>query len=319
MKKIALAVATSTLLFAGVASATEVVNIGVQPATQPIYIAKAAGFLDAVEEAHDVKFEFKSFSYGAPENQALAAGELQLASAGMGPAIVAAARLEAKLIAISILDQTAILVQDDSDILTVADLKGKTVAYPGKGSQQYPLLIKALSDAGLTERDIKLFKTKGSDVATLLAAGNVDAGVTWDPHVSGALAGGSAKVLMTSAEILPIKGGHYIGNGFYARTDFIETRPEVVQGVVNALVQAANLIISEPEKVIDMWAAEVGVPRDVIEFSMKEGISVFTTDIIPDSETIDAYTQFLKDAEILESDDAPKIDASFAENAQNAG
>lgn len=319
MKKFALAVATSTLLFAGVANATDVVNIGVQPATQPIYIAKAAGFLDPVEEAHNVKFEFKSFSYGAPENQALAAGELQLASAGMGPAIVAAARLEAKLIAITILDQTAILVQDDSDIQSVADLKGKTVAYPGKGSQQYPLLIKALSDAGLTERDIKLFKTKGSDVATLLAAGNVDADVTWDPHVSGALAGGSAKVLLTSAEILPIKGGHYIGNGFYARTDFIEARPEVVQGVVNALVQAANLIISEPEKAIDMWATEVGVPRDVIEFSMKEGISVFTTDIIPDAETIDAYTQFLKDAEILESDDQPKIDASFAENAQNAG
>ncbi|MFK7763789.1 MAG: ABC transporter substrate-binding protein [Roseobacter sp.] len=319
MKPITLAIATSTMLYAGIASAADVVNIGVQPATQPIYIAKAAGFLDAVEEAHDVEFEFKSFSYGAPENQALAAGELQLASAGMGPAIVAAARLEAKLIAISILDQTAILVQDDSDIQSIADLKGKTVAYPGKGSQQYPLLVKALSDAGLTERDIKLFKTKGSDVATLLAAGNVDAGVTWDPHVSGALAGGSAKVLMTSAEILPIKGGHYIGNGFYARTDFIEARPEVVQGVINALVQAANLIINEPERAIDMWAAEVGVPRDVIEFSMNEGISVFTTDIIPDAETIDAYTQFLKDAEILESDDQPKIDPSFAETAQNAG
>lgn len=319
MKKSTIAIVVATVLSAGVANATDIVNIGVQPATQPIYIAKAAGFLQPVEEAYDVKFEFKSFSYGAPENQALAAGELQLASAGMGPAIVAAARLEAKLLAITILDQTAILVQEDSDIASVADLKGKTVAYPGKGSQQYPLLIKALADAGLTEDDIQLFKTKGSDVGTLLASGNIDAGVTWDPHVSGALANGSAKILMTSAEILPIKGGHYIGNGFYGRTDFIEARPEVVQGVIDALVKAANLIIEDPETAIDMWASEVGVPRDVIEFALKEKISVYTTDMVPDAATIDAYTQFLKDAEILEAGDEPKVDSSFAEKSQNAG
>lgn len=319
MKKSIIAIVTATVLSASVANAADTVNIGVQPATQPIYIAKAAGFLEPVEEAYDVKFEFKSFSYGAPENQALAAGELQLASAGMGPAIVAAARLEAKLLAITILDQTAILIQDDSDIASVADLKGKTVAYPGKGSQQYPLLIKALSDAGLTEDDIQLFKTKGSDVGTLLATGNVDAGVTWDPHVSGALANGSAKILMTSAEILPIKGGHYIGNGFYGRTDFIEARPEVVQGVIDALVKASSLIIEDPERAIDMWAAEVGVPREVIEFALKEKISVYTTDILPDGTTIDSYTQFLKDAEILEAGDEPKVDSSFAEKSQNAG
>ena len=86
------------------ASATETINFGTQPATMPIYIARAIGALDKVEKKHDVKIEFKVFSYGAPENQAMAAGELQIASAGMGPAIVAAARLPAKLLAISILE-----------------------------------------------------------------------------------------------------------------------------------------------------------------------------------------------------------------------
>ncbi|EPX75433.1 ABC transporter substrate-binding protein [Salipiger mucosus] len=319
MNRLTLTLASGLALAAASAQAQDVINIGVQPATQPIYIAKAAGYLDEIEEAHDVDLEFKSFSYGAPENQAMAAGEIQMASAGMGPAIVASARLEAKLLAITVLDQTAILVQSDSDIATIADLEGKTVAYPGKGSQQYPLLIKALSDAGLEEGDIRLFKTKGSDVGTLLAAKRVDAGVTWDPHVSGALANGSAKVLMTSGKILPIKGEHYIGNGFYARNDFMDAYPEVTQAVVDALVRAENLILDEPETAMDMWAEEVGVPREVIEYSITEGISVFTTDITPEQETIDAYTQFLKDAKILEADDAPKIDTTFAEKASNAG
>jgi len=319
MKGLTFTLASMIALVAGGAHAQDVINIGVQPATQPIYIAQAAGFLDEIEKAHNVEFEFKSFSYGAPENQAMAAGEIQMASAGMGPAIVASARLDAKLIAITILDQTAIMVQPDSGIETVADLKGKTVAYPGKGSQQYPLLLKALSDAGLSEDDIKLFKTKGSDVGSLLASGSVDAGVTWDPHVSGALANGSAKVLLTSGKILPIKGDHYIGNGFYARNDFMEEYPEVTQAVVEALVRAERLILDDPETAIDMWAAAVGVPREVIEFSINEGISVYTTDITPDQETIDAYTGFLKDAKILEAEDAPKIDTQFSEKAYDAG
>jgi len=297
------------------AKAQETINFGVQPATMPIYIARAAGLLDPVEKKHNVKIEFKSFSYGAPENQALAAGELQIASAGMGPAIVASARLPAKLLAITILEQTAILVPTDSPIKSVAELKGKNIAYPGKGSQQYPLLIKALADAGLKVEDVKLFKTKGSDVPTLLSNKSVDAGITWDPHVSKALAAGNARVLIKAEKILPIKAGHYIGNGLYAREDFIAAKPELVQDIVTATVKAIDLILKEPEKAIDMWVEQIGFPKDVITLSIKQGISVYNKDIAPEASTIDAYTKFLKDAGILKAEDNPKFDPSFAKKA----
>lgn len=133
----------SSALFSSTAQATETINYGVQPATQPIYIARVLGRLDPIEKKHDVAIEFRGFSYGAPENQALAAGESQITSASMGPAIVASARLPAKLIAISILEQTAILVPKDSALTSIKDLKGKQVAFPGEGSQQYPLPLKA--------------------------------------------------------------------------------------------------------------------------------------------------------------------------------
>ena len=104
------------------AHATQTVNIGVQPATQPIYIAKAAGLLAPLEAKYDVRFQLRSFSYGAPENQAMAAGELDLASAGMGPAVVAAARLPVKLLGITILEQTALFVAADSPVRHITDL-----------------------------------------------------------------------------------------------------------------------------------------------------------------------------------------------------
>lgn len=297
------------------ALATETINFGVQPATMPIYIARAAGLLDPIEKKHDVKIEFKSFSYGAPENQALAAGELQIASAGMGPAIVAAARLPAKLLAISILEQTAILIPKDSTITSVAELKGKRIAFPGKGSQQYPLLVKALADAGLKLEDVELFKTKGSDVPTLLSNKSVDAGITWDPHVSNALAAGHSKVLIKAEKILPIKAGHYIGNGVYAREDFIEARPELVQDLITAIVQSIDIILKDQDRAIKMWADQIGFPEDVIRFALVEKISVYNLDVAPEASTIEAYTKFLKDAEILQPDDNPKFDPSFAEKA----
>jgi ABC-type nitrate/sulfonate/bicarbonate transport system substrate-binding protein len=305
----------AALVFPVLVNATTQVNIGVQPATQPIYIAKAAGYLKPIGEKHDVSFVLHSFSYGAPENQALAAGALDLASAGMGPAIVASARLPTQLLGITILEQTAIIVPADSTISSVADLKGKKIAYPGKGSQQYPLLVKALSDEGLTIRDIELFKTKGSDVTQLVSQKDVDAGITWDPHVSKALATGDAKVLLKAEAILPLKLGHYIGNGFYGRTEFIEENGPLVQDIMGALVKAIELIQAEPETAISMWSEEIGFPRDVIAFSLNEKISVYDADIVPGADTITTYTQFLKDAGILMEDDTPKVNATFAEKA----
>ena len=299
----------------GPARAQETVNYGVQPATMPIYIAKALDLLAPIEKKHNIKIVFRSFAYGAPENQALAAGELQMASAGMGPAVIAAARLPATLIAITILEQTAILVPKDSTVKTVADLKGQNVAFPGEGSQQYPLLLKALADVGLKEADVKLFKTDGAQIPTLLQNKSVAAGITWDPHVSNALAAGHSRVLIKAEKIMPIMQGHYVGNGEYVRNDFMAKRPEVVQDLVTANVRAIDYILKDPKGAAKLWAKEIGFPENVINYSLAEGISVYSKNVVPTKAMMDAYTKFLKDAKILKPDDEPRIDPRFAEKA----
>ena len=44
------------------ALAQDIVNYGVQPATMPIYIAKAMGLLEPIEKKHNIKIEFRSFA-----------------------------------------------------------------------------------------------------------------------------------------------------------------------------------------------------------------------------------------------------------------
>ncbi|TMH68891.1 MAG: ABC transporter substrate-binding protein [Betaproteobacteria bacterium] len=311
-----LAVAGVALLGAGTpVLAQQTVNYGVQPATMPIYIARELGLLDPIERKHGIRVVFRNFAYGAPENQAMAAGELQMASAGMGPAIIAASRLPSTLVAITILEQTAILVPKDSPLKSVKELKGKKVAFPGEGSQQYPLLLKALADSGLKEADITLFKTDGAQIPTLLQSKSVDAGITWDPHVSNALAAGHSKVLIKAEKIMPIMQGHYIGNGEYVHDDFLARRPEVVQDLVSANVRAIDFILKDPKAAARMWAKQIGFPENVINYSLSEGISVYSRNVVPEKATIDAYARFLKDAKILKADDNPKFNASFAQKA----
>ncbi len=307
--------AASLLACAGIAQAQETVNYGVQPATMPIYIAKAIGLLEPIEKKHNIKIVLRSFASGAPENQAMAAGELQMASAGMGPAVIASARLPATLVAITILEQTAIIVPIDSTLKSVADLKGKKVAFPGEGTQQYPLLVKALADVGLKVSDIQLYKTDGSQVPTLLQNKSVDAGITWDPHVSNALAAGHSKVLVKAEKILPIMQGHYIGNGEYVHNDFLKRRPEVVQDLVTANVRAIDFILKDPKAAAKLWAKEIGFPEATVNFSLEQKISVYSRNITPEKSTIDTYAKFLKEAKILQETDTPKVDPSFARKA----
>lgn len=298
--------------------AQETVNYGVQPAMMPIYIARAMGLLDPIEKKHNVKIVFRSFTYGAPENQAMAAGELQMASAGMGPAVIAAARLPATLVAITILEQTAILVPKDSPVKNVGELKGKKIAFPGEGSQQYPLLLKALADAGLKSSDVLLFKTDGAQIPTLLQQKSIDAGITWDPHVSNALAAGHSRVLVKAEKIMPIMQGHYVGNGEYVHNDFLARRPEVVQDLVTANVKAIDFILKDPKGAVKMWAKEIGFPEQILDYSLTEGISVYSRNVVPEKATIDAYVSFLQKAGILKPDDVPKVNTTFAQKALSA-
>jgi ABC-type nitrate/sulfonate/bicarbonate transport system substrate-binding protein len=303
------------LLASGSAFAQQEVNYGVQPDTDPSFIAKALGYFDPIEKKHNVKIVFREFAYGAPENQAMAAGALQVASAGMGPATIAVSRLPAKLVAINILEQTAILVPKDSPLKSPCDLKGKAVAYPGEGSQQYPLLLKALSKCGLSASDIKLFKSSGPDIPTLVMNKSVDAGITWDPSISVGLASGKLRLLAKAEQIMPIMGGHYVGNGVYVRNDFLDKHKDIVQELVTANVMAVNYILCHPKEAAKLWSEQIRIKQEIIQLSLDQGISVYSLNVIPTEETMTAYTKFLKDAKILKPDDTPKIDPSFATKA----
>ena len=107
------------------------VNYGVQPDTDPSFIAKAWATLT---DRYQRSGLFKEFAYGAPENQAMAAGALQFASArhGAGDHRGLAPAGQARRHQYPRADRHP-RAWAVSATKSACELKGKAVAYPGEG------------------------------------------------------------------------------------------------------------------------------------------------------------------------------------------
>lgn len=136
----------------------------------------------------------------------------------------------------------AIIVQDNSPIRSVADLKGKTVAV-SKGSGSNYLLISALKKAGLTLADITPRYLEAPDGGAAFASGNVDAWAIWDPFLATQQLDHHVRVLADG------KDGVADYNRFYlATTTFAKAHPEVLQVTFDTLRETGQWIKAHPKE-----------------------------------------------------------------------
>lgn len=285
-------------------SAPKVVRFGVQPSTQPPYIAREAGFFKEVEDRFKTKIEFVTFPFGGPQNIAFAAGELDFSQKGMAPCAVAMQRGKGKLLLINILEQTAIIVQPE--VKAVADLRGKKVAHPGKGSQQYPLLLLALDRAGVKHEDVDLIRMDAVNMAIALQKKEIAGYIAWDPHTTKSLVGGFGKVLVRVEELMPLKAGHYMGEGVVVREDFPAKYPELTRAVVQALVKANAFIVDKPNEAVKLWSKALGLDEKIIQYSLDNKMAIYIKDLAPDLPALKKYFEFLNKYEITS---VPEIDS----------
>ncbi len=80
-------------------------------------------------------------------------------------------------------DGTALMVGKDSDIRSIADLRGKTVAVPNRYSNQRLLIFRALNNAGMSIDDIKLIEMPPPDMPAALYSKAVDAVTSGEPFM----------------------------------------------------------------------------------------------------------------------------------------
>ena len=188
---------------------------------------EAAGLADT-----PYKIEWASFPSGPPLLEALAADAIDIGGVGDAPPIFAASSgAEIKVVLATTTPQarTGFLVPGGSEITDIAGLKGKRVAV-AKGSAAHWILLKGLTDNGLTTADIDIAYLQPTDAQAAFSSGSVDAWVVWDPFISLAEAQG-AKLIVTGPELgIP-------GLGFQVSSDKALANPDKVAAIRDFLTR----------------------------------------------------------------------------------
>jgi len=143
-------------------------------------------------------------------------------------------------------------VVSHKDIATVADLKGRTVAFE-EGSVSQFFINALLRESGLTQKDINMVNMTATDAGVAFTANRVDAAVTWEPHLSQGANTDHGKVLVSSSQT----PGLIVDVVAVLDKTAVEKRKEL-EGFVRAWQRALDFLKSNPDEGYKIMAKGVG-------------------------------------------------------------
>ncbi|YCI80399.1 sulfonate ABC transporter substrate-binding protein [Enterobacteriaceae bacterium] len=239
-------------------AAPEALRIGYQKGSVSMVLAKSHRFLE--QRYPHTRISWVEFPAGPQMLEALNVGSIDLGSTGDIPPIFAqAAGADLVYIGAEPAKPKAevILVPENSPLKSVADLKGRKVAFQ-KGSSSHNLVLRALQQAGLTFKDIQPIYLTPADARAAFQQGNVDAWAIWDPYYSAALLHGGVRVLKDG------EGLKQTGSFYLAARPYAEANGPFLPGVLQTFSDADALTLSQRQQSITLLATSMGLPEKVI-------------------------------------------------------
>lgn len=152
---------------------------------------------------------------------------------------------------------TALVTRPDSGVASVADLKGRRVAVT-RGTDPHIFLIRALAEAGLSERDIRPVLLQHADGRAALIRGDVDAWAGLDPMMASA-------ELQDGAVLFHRNAAANTWGILNAREAFLEAHPAIAARVLAAYEQARAYALEKPGEVKRILGEVTGLPPEVID------------------------------------------------------
>jgi len=144
------------------------------------------------------KVNWADFTSGPPILEAAASGSIDIGGVGDAPPVFAASGGEGIVVVgartVPSGDQDAVVVPKGSPITSIAQLKGKKIAYGSGSSANYQLLT-VLNAAKLTSKQVTLVNLQPAEALAAFTSGSVDAWDIWPPYVQQVVAQDGAKVL----------------------------------------------------------------------------------------------------------------------------
>jgi NitT/TauT family transport system substrate-binding protein len=129
---------------------------------------------------------------------------------------------------------SALVVRKDGPIKTFADMRGRTIAIPSRFSDERLLVFRAMKMWDIKPSEVKMVEMAPPDVSGALAAHAIDAFVMGEPFPSQAEMAGFGRVLFQARDYWP----DYMSCILIVRQDLIDTRPDVVQVLVDGIARS---------------------------------------------------------------------------------
>ena len=206
---------------------------------------------------------WKEFPSGPPIFEALNGNGIDFGHSGDAPLIFAQAS-GVPFVLLGITDASpesaGIVVPKDSPLKTLADLRGKRVAF-AKGSSAHYHLARALASAGLTFGDITPAYLQPPDARAALQSGNVDAWAIWDPFFAAAEVDAQARTLANGQGLTQHR------EFYFARRDWAEANRAVVPAILEALNESGAKALADHQAVAAFLAPRLGISQAVLERS----------------------------------------------------
>lgn len=206
---------------------------------------------------------------------------------------------------------TALVTTANSPIQAIADLKGKKIAAT-RGTDPYIFLLRALDQAGLSDKDVEIIQLQHPDGRAALEKGDVDAWAGLDPHM--------AKSELEKGSRLFFREPNFNSYGVLnVREEFAQKYPDYVKRVLTAYEKARQWALQNPAELkqvlvqeskltdvvaakqlerTDLSNAQIGEPQRLVIAAA--GAVLKKSGIIPTSVNVDQTVSSLIDAQYVE-------------------
>src|SRR4051812_21027450 len=151
-----------------------------------------------------------------------------------------------------------------SDVASIKDLKGKTVAASAPGTAPYFTLAWFLKKNGLSVKDVTVVNLEPAAAAQAFVAGQNDAAMTYEPYLSTVRSNPQAGKIIATTLDYPM-----IMDTFGCTPKFLSDNPKAAQALADSYFQALELIKSDPKKSYEIMGADVKQSGSDFESSAK--------------------------------------------------
>ena len=144
-------------------------------------------------------------------------------------------------------DGSAVMVHKDSGIFQTSDLRGKTIAVPGRYANQRLIIYRELKKAGMTFDDVKLVEMPPPDMPAALLSHSVDAITSGEPFMGQTELDGYGRVLWQAKDVWP----GFISCVLAVHEDAIRDHRAEIQRLVNGIAASGKWIDQSMEHRMD--------------------------------------------------------------------